>query len=135
MAILKFKNSAGQWETADTAGAVKCTEQTFSDAQKSQARTNIGLGMLSSSTGEYSVKIDGSYNGVDNEANGKASIALGGGVVSKSDGAMAEGVNTTAGRITQAESADTSVIASIIAPIATELGMAFSTQAANPPNL
>ena len=129
MAILKFKNSAGQWETADTAGAVKCTEQTFSDAQKSQARTNIGLGMLSSSTGEYSVKIDGSYNGVDNEANGKASIALGGGVVSKSDGAMAEGVNTTAGRITQAESADTSVIASIIAPIATELGMAFSTQA------
>lgn len=129
MAILKFKNSAGQWETADTAGAVKCTEQTFSDAQKSQARTNIGLGMLSSGTGEYSVKIDGSYNGVDNEANGKASIALGGGVVSKSDGAMAEGVNTTAGRITQAESADTSVIASIIAPIATELGMAFSTQA------
>ena len=77
--------------------------------------------------GESSVKIDASYEGVNNAANGAGSVAMGGGTVSKSDGAHTEGILTTAGRLTQAETVDTNKVISTIGPAATELGMPFST--------
>lgn len=46
MAILKFKNANNEWEVAETPGAVKYTEQTLTDAQKAQARANIGVGNI-----------------------------------------------------------------------------------------
>lgn len=79
--------------------------------------------------GESSVKIDASYEGVNNAANGAGSVAMGGGTVSKSDGAHTEGILTTAGRLTQAETVDTNKVISTIGPAATEIGMDFATAA------
>ena len=43
MAVFKYLNANGQWETVDTAGAIKYTEQNLTEEQKAQARTNIGI--------------------------------------------------------------------------------------------
>lgn len=42
MALLKYKNADGSWETFDTPGAVKYIEQTLTEAEQAQVRTNIG---------------------------------------------------------------------------------------------
>lgn len=44
MAILKYKNENNEWESVETPGAVKFTEQTLTEAEKAQARANIGVG-------------------------------------------------------------------------------------------
>lgn len=134
-----IKNSSGEWKikpssnsgyngSTENSDALLFTKQDLTNSQKKQAKNNIDIDMITKGSGESSLKIDGSYEGVDNAAEGAGSIALGGGVISKSDGASSEGILTTAGRITQAETTDTTVIASVIVPAATELGMAFSTQ-------
>ena len=43
MAIFKFKNENGQWETIDCLGAVKYVQQTLTEIEKAQARENIGV--------------------------------------------------------------------------------------------
>lgn len=43
MAIFKFKNEDGQWETIDCLGAVKYVRQTLTEIEKAQARENIGV--------------------------------------------------------------------------------------------
>ena len=43
MAVFKYLNANGQWETVDTAGAIKYTEQNLTEEQKAQARNNIGI--------------------------------------------------------------------------------------------
>ena len=44
MGILKFKNADGNWESVETPGAIKYTEQVLTEEQKAQARANIGIG-------------------------------------------------------------------------------------------
>lgn len=43
MAILKFKNENGEWEAAETPGALKYTEQTLTESQKAQVKANLGI--------------------------------------------------------------------------------------------
>lgn len=42
MAIFKFKNENGAWETVESPGAVKYIEQDLTDIEKQIARSNIG---------------------------------------------------------------------------------------------
>lgn len=43
MAIIKYKNADGQWESVDTPGALKFTEQALTAEEQAQARANIGV--------------------------------------------------------------------------------------------
>lgn len=64
MATLKIKNANGQWEVAETPAAVKYTEQNLTDAQKVQARANIGASSYTTHMGTeliYSMTQDNSY--------------------------------------------------------------------------
>lgn len=42
MAIFKYKNTDGTWETVESPGAVKYTTQSLTDVEKQIARANIG---------------------------------------------------------------------------------------------
>ena len=42
MAIFKYKNADGTWETVESPGAVKYTEQSLSETEQQIARDNIG---------------------------------------------------------------------------------------------
>lgn len=42
MAIFKYKNADGTWETVESPGAVKYTTQSLADVEKQIARSNIG---------------------------------------------------------------------------------------------
>ena len=45
MAILKFKNANGEWEVAETPGAVKYTEeQNLTEAEKALVKRNLDIG-------------------------------------------------------------------------------------------
>jgi hypothetical protein len=64
MATLKIKNANGQWEVAETPAAVKYTEQNLTDAQKVQARANIGASSYTTHIGTeliYSMTENGAY--------------------------------------------------------------------------
>jgi hypothetical protein len=42
MAVFKFKNEQGDWESVDCIGTVKYTQQELGELEKAQARANIG---------------------------------------------------------------------------------------------
>ena len=42
MAVFKFKNEQGEWESVDCIGTIKYTPQDLGELEKAQARANIG---------------------------------------------------------------------------------------------
>lgn len=58
MPVLRIKNESGDWEAVETPGALKYTEQTLTDDQQAQARTNIGaLSVDYLDTAEFAEKV------------------------------------------------------------------------------
>lgn len=85
--------------------------------------------IIKKGSAEGSTISGGAYNGVNPAATAAGAHSEGGGTQAKSDGAHTEGVNTVAGRLSQADTTNTTKVAQIIAPAATKLGMPFSTTA------
>ena len=100
------------------------SDEIFNDYVNNQASGSYshaeGTNNIAQGTGAHA-------EGNSTTASAQASHAEGGGTQAKSDGAHTEGVNTVAGRLAQADTTNTTKIAQIIAPAASQLGMPFST--------